>query len=167
MKKTSTVFLQIVILLIGIGILAALLWEPWLEGVNAHATSFTQIYFDDPFLAFVYTMTIPFFIGLYQAIRLLGLVGKNQVFSLAAVKAMRTIKYCALITASAIIAVDAYLMLHARLNPQLAATDDPAGAVALGLMATFASLIVATAAAVFQRILQNAVDIKSENDLTV
>jgi DUF2975 family protein len=37
----------------------------------------------------------------------------------------------------------------------------------LGIFTTFASIVIATAAAVFQRLLQNAVDIKSENDLTV
>jgi hypothetical protein len=45
--------------------------------------------------------------------------------------------------------------------------DDPAGITALGIFTTFASIVVATAAAVFQKLLQNAVDIKSENDLTV
>ena len=37
----------------------------------------------------------------------------------------------------------------------------------MGILITFASIVVATAAAMFERILQNAVDIKSENDLTV
>ncbi len=35
------------------------------------------------------------------------------------------------------------------------------------LSVTFPSIIVATTAAITERILQNAVDIKSENDLTV
>jgi hypothetical protein len=35
------------------------------------------------------------------------------------------------------------------------------------ILVTFPSIIVATAAAISERILQNAVDIKSENDLTV
>jgi len=45
--------------------------------------------------------------------------------------------------------------------------DDYAGAVAMGAFVTFTSIVVATATAVFQSLLQNAVDIKSENDLTV
>jgi hypothetical protein len=167
MKKSATVFLQAVIVLIGTGSLALMLWEPWLEGVNAHATGISQIYFDDAFLAWVYVASIPFFFGLYQAVRLLGLVGKSQVFSLAAVKAMRTIKYCAFAISTGIIATDAYLMIHARLYPEVGAQDGPEGAIALGLMATFAAIIIATAAAIFQRVLQNAVDIKHENDLTV
>lgn len=51
MKRGSTVFLQIVLVLIGIGALAFLLWEPHVEGRNKHATLF-EVYFKDPFLAY-------------------------------------------------------------------------------------------------------------------
>ena len=40
----------------------------------------------------------------------------------------------------------------------------PAG-VFMGILITFGSIVIATAAAMFERILQNAVDIKSENDV--
>ena len=46
-------------------------------------------------------------------------------------------------------------------------SDDRAGGVFMGILITFGSVVIATAAATFERILQNAVDIKSENDLTV
>jgi len=46
-------------------------------------------------------------------------------------------------------------------------SDDRAGGVFMGILITFGSIVMATAAAMFERILQNAVDIKSENDLTV
>ena len=45
--------------------------------------------------------------------------------------------------------------------------DDIAGGVMMGLLLIFVSAVVATAAAVFERILQSAVEMKSENDLTV
>src|SRR6478672_7283181 len=99
MKRRSlivpTIFLQAVIVLIGIGALALLLWEPHLEGRNAHATPF-EIYFKDPFLAYVYVASIPFFAALVQAFKVLGYTRQNKVFSPAAVKALRTIKFCAL-----------------------------------------------------------------------
>lgn len=167
MKRTSTIFLQIVVVLIGIGTLALLLWEPHVEGVNANATTLSEIYFDDPFLAYVYLGSIPFFVGLYQGFKVLGYAGQNKIFSQAAVNALRSIKYCALITAGAIVAADAFLMIHARLYPEVGAIDGPEGAVMLGLIATFAAVVVATAAAMFERILQNAVDLKTESDLTV
>ena len=166
MKRSATVFLQVVIVLIGIGVLVVMLWEPTLEGRNAHANLF-QIYFNDPFLACVYAGSIPFFIALYQAFKLLGYAGERKVFSPAAVKALRTIKYCALTTAAAIVAVDTYLMIAAHLHPQIGDKDGPEGAVMLGIVATFAAIVIAAAAAMLQRVLQNAVDARSENDVTV
>src|SRR5262249_9421525 len=95
MKRSSTAFLQMVIVLIGIGALAIMLLEPRVEGRNAHATNF-EIYFKDPFLAYAYIASIPFFVALYQGFKVLGYAGQNRVFSQAAVKALRTIKFCAI-----------------------------------------------------------------------
>ena len=161
MKRSSTIFLQVVIVALGIGALALMLWEPHLEGRNVNATPF-EIYFKDPFLAYAYIGSIPFFIALYQAIKVLGYVRQNKSFSQATVNALRTIKYCAFITVAAIVAADAYLMIAAHSN-----NEDAAGAVMLGIIATFASIVVGTAAAVFERTLQSDADIKSENDLVV
>ena len=160
MKRSSTIFLQVVIVLIGIGALALMLWEPHIEGRNAHATLF-EIYFKDPFLAYAYIASIPFFVALYQAFMLLGYIGQNKVFSQAAVNALRTIKYCAISLVGFIVGAEAYFFIAVR------GKDDIAGGVMMGLLMIFVSVVIATAAAVFERTLQNAVDIKSENDLTV
>jgi hypothetical protein len=45
--------------------------------------------------------------------------------------------------------------------------DDPAGPTMLGIFVAFGCVVIATAAGVFEKLLQNAVDLKSENDLTV
>ncbi|MNY15988.1 hypothetical protein D3C86_1492290 [compost metagenome] len=45
--------------------------------------------------------------------------------------------------------------------------DDPAGFLAICIVTTFVSIVVATAAAIFEKLLQNAVDMKSENELTI
>jgi hypothetical protein len=160
MKRSATIFLQVIIILIGVGALTFMLWEPHLEGRNARATLF-EIYFKDPFLAYVYTASIAFFTALYQAFKLLGFVRRNEVFSQRSVKALKTIKYCALALAGFIAVALAYIFLAIR------GKDDIAGGVMMGLLLIFLSVIVATAAAVFERLLQNAVDMKSENDLTV
>jgi Protein of unknown function (DUF2975) len=160
MKRSSTIFLQIVIVLIGIGALALMLWEPHLEGRNAHATPF-EIYFKDPFLAYAYAASIAFFVALYQAFKLLGYIGANEVFSQRSVKALRTIKYCAMTLVAFIVGAEAYLFIFVR------GKDDIAGGVVIGLLMVFVSVVAATAAAVFERLLQSAVEIKSENDLTV
>ena len=159
-KRSATIFLQVVIVLIGVVVLALMLWEPHLEGRNAHATTF-EIYFKDPFLAYAYTASIAFFVALYQAFTLLGYIGRNQVFSLDSVRALRIIKYCAIALVAMIGAAVAYLFIAVR------GKDDIAGGVAMGVLMSFVSVVIATAAAVFERLLQKAVDMKAENDLTV
>ena len=158
MKRGSILFLKAVLVLIGIGALALMLWEPHIEGRNAHATLF-EIYFKDPFLAYAYMASIPFFVALYQAFKVLGYVGQNRVFSPGAVKALRTIKFCAISIIGFVVGGEIFIMLSN--------SDDRAGGVFMGILITFGSIVIATAAAMFERILQNAVDIKSENDLTV
>ena len=160
MKRGSTIFLQVVIALLGVGVFTFLVWEPQLEGRNVNATQF-DIYFKDPFLAYIYLAFVPFFVGLYQAIRMLGYARRDEIFSQRCVQALRIIKYCALITAIFIVGAEAYIFVFVR------GTDDVAGGVMMGAFIIFVSAVIATAAEVFERILQNAVDIKSENDLTV
>ena len=159
MKRSSTIFLQAVIVALGIGALALLLWEPHIEGRNAHSTLF-QIYFNDPFLAYAYTGSIAFFVALYQAFRVLGYVRQDKTFSQTTVNALRIIKYCAFTIIGFVLGAVAYLMM---IRPD----DDIAGGVFIGILITFGATVIATAAAVFEKTLQTAVDIKSENDLTV
>ena len=158
LKRSSTAFLQSVIVLIGIGTLALLLWEPHVEGRNAHATVF-EVYFKDPFLAFAYFASIPFFVALYQGFVVLGYAGQNKVISPAAVKALRTIKFCAIAMIGFVAVGEFFIMMND--------SDDRAGGVFMGVLIAFGSIVMATAAATFERVLQNAVEMKSENDLTV
>jgi hypothetical protein len=149
MNKNTTIFLQIVVVLIGIGVLALLLIEPRLEGVNAHATSFADIYLDDPFLAYAYLGSLPFFFGLYQAFKILSYIRHNKTFSQQTLKALRIIKRCTLITGVAIVGADTYLRFAA-----MKSNDDPAGAIALGMAATLVCIVVAVVATMFERIIK-------------
>ena len=158
MKRGPIIFLRAVLVLIGIGALALMLWEPHLEGRNAHTTVF-EVYFKDPFLAYAYLASIPFFVALYQGFKVLGYAVRNQVFSQTAVKALRTIKYCAIAIVGFVAVGELFILMSD--------SDDRAGGVFMGALITFGSIVIATAAATFERILQNAVDLKSENDLTV
>lgn len=158
MKKGSTLFLKFVICLIAIGALVWLIWFPQLEGRAANL-DLLSIY-TDPLIIYAYLGSIPFFVALYQAVKLLGQIDDSQVFSQASVNAVRKIKYCAIIISGFIVLGILYIRVSVT-------DDDPAGVTALGIFTTFAAIVIATAAAVFQRLLQNAVDIKSENDLTV
>ena len=158
LKRGSTLFLKVVIILIAIVALAGMIRFPQTEGRAANL-DLLSIY-ADPFIIYGYIASIPFFVALYQAFKLLGYVDHNQVFSQSAVKAVRNIKYCAITISGFIVLGILYIRLFAN-------GDDPAGPTALGIFITFASILIATGAAVFERLLQNAADIKSENDLTV
>lgn len=159
LKRGSTAFLQTVIVLIALGALSFLLWEPRVEGRNAHASTF-EIYFNDPFLAYAYVASIPFFVALYQAFRVLGFAAHNNMISQPAVRALRTIKLCALAIIGFVVVGEVFILKHDD-------KQDPGAGVFMGLLISFGSAIIATAAAVLGRVLQNAVDLKSENDLTV
>ena len=158
MERGSILFLKAVLVLIGIGALALMLWEPHIEGRNAHATLF-EVYFNDPFLAYAYFASIPFFVALYQAFKVLGYVGQNKVFLPETVRALTTIKYCAMAIIGFVAVGEIFILLND--------SDDRAGGVFMGILITFPSMVIATAMAVLERVLQNAVDIKSENDLTL
>jgi hypothetical protein len=91
--------------------------------------------------------------------KVLGYIRQNGAFSQATVKALRTIKFCAI----AIIGFVAVSVIFFKFSGP---DDRPAG-VFMRILIAFPSIVVATTAAIFERILQNAVDTKSENDLTV
>ena len=158
MNRGSIHFLRAVLVFVGIGALGFLLWEPHLEGRNAHATLF-EIYFKDPFLAYVYCASIPFFVGLYHAFKVLGHAGRDEHFTPSAVRSLRTIKFCA-IALVGLVAVALGIIMSIE-------GEDRAGGVVIGLAIALASVVVATAMAVLERAWQSAVDIKSESDLTI
>lgn len=158
LKRSSTAFLQGVIVLIGIGALTFLLWEPHLEGRNSHSTVF-EVYFKDPFLAYAYIASVPFFVALYQGFKVLGYAGRNQIFSQAAVNALRMAKYCAIALIGFVAVGEVFILMND--------SDDRAGGVAMGILMAFGSIVIATAAATFEQVLQKAVDLKQESDLTV
>jgi hypothetical protein len=157
MQRGATVFLRAVVVLIGIAALAFLLWEPHLEGRNANATLF-EIYFKDPFLAFVYVGSIPFFAGIFHASKVLAYAGRNEEFSASAVRSVRAVRYCAIALVAFVGVAEVFIMLGE--------SDDRAGGVAMGVVVISASIVVATAMAVLERTLQSGVDVKAENRLT-
>jgi Protein of unknown function (DUF2975) len=158
MKRGPSLFLRAVVVLIGLCALAFLLWEPHIEGRNAHATAF-EIYLKDPFLAYAYIGSLPFFVGLFHAFKVLGYAERSKEFSPSAVRSLRTIKHCAIALIGFVVVGEVFILL----TP----SDDRAGGVGMGIFITFASIVVATAMAVLERTLKNAVELKSENDLTV
>jgi hypothetical protein len=154
MKKGSTLFLKGVIIVLGIVVLILCFYVLPL-GIITDNTGYYR-----PILIGMYVTAIPFFFALYQSLKLLSYIDKNNAFSNLSVKALRYIKYCG-IAISILYALGMPYIFHA------ADLDDAPGVVAIGLVIIFASAVIATFAGVLQKLLQNVIEIKSENELTV
>lgn len=160
MNRMSTIFLKIALVLIGIPILALCIFlVPKIA--NYSAELFPNIaYIKYIVFIYLYVTAIPFYFALYQAFKLLSYIDKNKAFSSLSVRALKNIKYCA-VTISIFYAAGMpvfYLMVE---------IDDAPGIIVIGLIIIFASMVIAVFAAVLQKLLKEAIDIKSENDLTV
>jgi len=142
MNRSVARCLQCLALLVGLAALVFLLWEPHLEGRNAHATVF-QVYFNDPFLAFAYLGSIAFFAAVYQVVKLLGHVASNGRLPPGAPKTFRFIRNCAL-TVVGFVAVGEIVIF-------LQESDDRAGGVAIGALIGLGSIAVALVATKFER----------------
>lgn len=156
MKRISIIFFQAVIVLIGIASLSIMIRFPLTEG-RAENLDLFSIYFN-PFILYGYASSIAFFVALYKAFKLLGYIGQNKLFSLNSIRALRSIKYCAILLSILIVTAGLYIRIFHHKE------DDPAGFLAMCVVITFISIVVATAMAVLEKILQNAVDMKSENE---
>jgi predicted small secreted protein len=158
MKQVSTLFLKIAVILIGIPILALCIFGlSWLAN-NPVNPDYAHILY--PILIGMCVSVIPFFVALYQAFKLLIYIDKNQAFSELSVKALKNIKFCAMTISGLYVVIMPFVYLVADL-------DDAPGLIIIGMVPIFASMVIAVFAAVLQRLLQEAIDIKSENDLIV
>lgn len=114
------------------------------------------------YLVFIllYATAIPFYVALYQAFKLLSYIDQNKAFSELSVVALQKIKYCA-------ITISILYMAGMPLLYLMAEADDAPGIIVIGLVLIFASMVIGVFAAVLQKLLQEAIEIKAENDLTV
>ena len=160
MKRGSTNFLRFTVYVMGSIVLALCIFalpEMWQGG----SVEFPMVdYAIFLIMMGMYVTAVPFFIALWQTLKLLTYIDQNKAFSEFSVKALRNIKRCA-----AIIAV-LYVGGVPLLFP-IADAEDAPGMLIIGMIIACAPITVAVFAAVLQKLLQSAIDIKSENDLTV
>ena len=136
-KKSAVVFLKTIIVLVGLSVAAFMLWEPHLEGRNAQSTLF-EIYFKDPFLAYAYIASIPFFMVLYQAFKLLRIIEQHKVLTEPAISCLRIFKNCAMALIGFALIGEVIIFL--------ADSDDRAGGVFVGLLVIVLSILIALVA---------------------
>lgn len=160
MKQGSTLFLKVAVILIGMPILALCIFL-----VPEIASFAAELYPDMAYIKYLifiifYGAAIPFYFALYQAFKLLSYIDKDKAFSKLSVKALKTIKYCA-------VAISALFVAGMPIFYLVAERDDAPGIIIIGMFLVFAPMVIAVFAAVLQRLLKNAIEIKTENELTV
>lgn len=160
MKRGSTLFLKMAVIFIGMPVLALCIF--FVPGIaNYTAAIFPDLSFMKYFVyLYLYATAVPFYFALYQAFKLLSYIDKNKAFSSLSVKALKVIKQCA-------VTISVLYVIFMPLLYVIAEADDAPGLLVIGMVIIFASTVIAVFAAVLQRLLQEAIHIKSENDLTV
>lgn len=158
--KRETFFLKVVVFLLAVPILGMCIFLlPWIAN-DVSESNWKLAYLLYPILIVMYASTIPFFIALYQAFLMLSYIDKNKAFSELSVRALRNIKFCAItISVLYLVSMPFFFLIGDK--------DDAPGVIVIGMVLTFAPMVVAVFAAVLQKLFKNAIDIKSENDLTV
>lgn len=158
MKRGTTTLLKIAILIIAFSVLClCVFWLPWLANETAVMNP-EYAYLKFPVLFGLYITTIPFYVALYEAFRLLIYIENENAFSDLAVLSLKHIKYCAMAILILYVVGIVLLALQNAVHP---------GIAIIGAVIIFATLVISLFAAVLQELLRSALIIKAENDLTV
>lgn len=163
MKQVSTLLLKTMVIIMGIPVLALCIFGLPQIGILAfgHATDGATLgYIVLSMLFVMYVSTVPFYIALYQTLKLLSYIDKDQAFSGLSVVALKKIKNCGKLICGLYVLILPLVYIVAE-------WDDAPGLILIGMIIIGASFAVAVFASVLQRLLQKAIDIKEENDLTV
>jgi hypothetical protein len=158
--KRETLFLKAALVLLGVPILAACVIGLPMAAIDAAENHFKAITWLYAVFVVMYISAIPYFAALYQSYRLLTYIDNNNAFSDLSVMALKKIKQYALAISILYIAGMPFFYMMAEI-------DDAPGVILIGMIIIFASVVISVFAAVLQKLLKNAIDIKSENDLTI
>lgn len=152
MRKTSTLFLRGVVCILALAVLAFCGYV--IPSVWSEAGGY------QPILLGMCVSAVPFFAALWQTLKLLGYIDAGTAFSELSVRALRNIRYCAIVIGALYFAGMPYIYIVAE-------RDDAPGVILIGLVIVGGSVVIGIFSAVLQKLLQNAIDIKKENELVV
>lgn len=158
--KRETIFLKFFLVLMGLPILALCIFVIPTFAKVAAEDFLGQHLLQYPIILGVYGTAAAYYIALYQAYKLLSLIDRNEAFSNLSVTALKIIKRCAF-------TISLLYVLSMPIFFIVADKDDAPGVVLVGLSFILAAISVAFFAAVLQKLLKQAIDIKTENELTV
>ena len=129
MKRGSTTFLKIAVIVLGIPVLALCIFGlpqiaivAFEEAGNGGIKLASMVI---GILTVMYISAIPFYIALYQAFKLLSYIDKNEAFSQISVWALKKIKICAITISGLYVVVRPFVFM-------IAEWDDAPGLALIG-----------------------------------
>jgi hypothetical protein len=117
-----------------------------------------------PFLLGAWLLCLPILIALFYAHKFINLIENSEAFTHKAVRALEVMKYSTIVFSFLLVAIAVTVVALAKMADP---TEDVTPVITIGSILTFVSLVIATFIAVLQELLHEAINIRSENDLTV
>lgn len=153
MKQKSTLFLKIIIYFIKLAILTLCIIISKIT-ISKNTKMFL------PMILVILTTAIPFFFKLYQNLKLLNTINKNTTFSNLSIKTIKNIKNYTF-TINILYTTEMPFIIYATNK------NNTPNTVIIKLIFIFTPLITNVFTAILKKLLQNAITIKSKNDLTI
>jgi len=159
MKHGSTIILRCAVVFAGVVMLAICGVIAWIAFFENRPDPYNMEY-----IGFIgtYAAAVPYFIALHQAMKLLKYIDAGCAFSELSVKSLNNISRCAMVV-FIIVTVGGLPFFYTLVQLD----NDTPGFVLLGLLISGSAFLIAVFTSVLKRLLQDAIDVKSENDLTI
>ena len=158
--KKETWFLKLAVILIGfpVLVLAIALYPIVIREAAQGSSAMAGVLY--AILTVIYLTVIPFYLALVQALKLLSLIDAGQAFSELSVQAIRRIKrYAGMIAGLYVLGLPLFYIAGE--------VDDAPGVILIGLFLVVAPAVVAVFAAVLNKLLSQAIELKTDQDLTI
>lgn len=154
--KPKILKISVVLIALIIGILI-LFWLPNIA--NYMEEMFPECSFmKKPLLIGISSTGIPFYIAVFYVFKLIKLIEKDEVFTLLARDFLKVISKCSLAEIVLYFGGIVYLYINNAAHPSI---------VILGLLIMFAAFIIYIFIEILSELLLKAVEIKTENELTI
>ena len=158
MNKKNILFLKVSLILIAVvTILLCIFWLPGLAERTAISNP-EYAYLRYPILIMIYITAIPFYIAFYRAYGILNNIKRGEVFTHKPLGSLKIIRNCAISELAIYIILSLFLFSQDALHPGIA--------IAFAII-QFTALIIAVFAGVLIELLNKAIELKDDNDLTI
>ncbi|MCG1010891.1 DUF2975 domain-containing protein [Salinicoccus sp. ID82-1] len=158
MKRGSSLFLKAAVVLMALPVLAGFVYLIYFLLGNPINPEYALILY--PIVIGILLTVLPYLFALVQGFKLLNYIDRKDAFSNLSVKALQKIKISAFIISGIYFIILPFVYIAAEI-------DDAPGLILMGMVPVFAALVIAFFAAILEKLLDEAINIKTENELTV